>query len=99
MARTLAVECVKHNRPFLSCHAGKYGLCNNMLPSGNQAELLPVSSRSTVTQSCASTQTLVSSTHSPPAARSPSLDARNSQPPSKRPYEFHPDSEAAANHW
>ena len=35
-----------------------------------------------VTQACASTRTLVSSTHSPPAARSPSLDARNSQSPS-----------------
>ena len=52
------------------------------MPSGNQAELLPTSSTSTVTQACASTQTLVSSTHSPPAARSPSLDARNSQSPS-----------------
>ena len=52
------------------------------MPSGNQAELLPTSSTSTMTQACASTQTLVSSTHSPPAARSPSLDARNSQSPS-----------------
>ena len=75
-------ECVKHNRPCLSCHAGKYGRCNNTLPSGNQAESLPTTSTSTVTQACASTRTLVSSTHSPPAARSPSLDARNSQSPS-----------------
>ena len=81
-ARCSSCECVKHNQLCLSCHTGKYGRCNNTLPSGNQAELLPTSSTSMVTQACASTRTLVSSTHSPLAARSPSLDARNSQSPS-----------------
>ena len=77
-------DCVKHNRPCLSCHAGKYGRCNNTLPSGNQAESLPTTSTSTVTQACASMQTLMPPTHSPLIARSrsPSLDARNSQSPS-----------------
>ena len=81
-ARYRSCECVKHNRPCLSCHAGKYGRCSNTLPSDNQAESLPTTSTSSVTQACASTRTFVSPTHSPLAARSPSLAARNSKSPS-----------------